>query len=115
MGQLIYLKDVVTLTLDEEKCIGCGMCLSVCPHAVWSLNDGKALIQSRDSCMECGACATNCPVEAINVRPGVGCAHALVSAALSRNKSSGCCAVESHGKPGGQIGCSKENNRKPCY
>lgn len=98
MGQLIYLKDVVTLTLDEEKCIGCGMCLSVCPHAVWSLNDGKALIKSRDACMECGACATNCPVEAINVRPGVGCAHAVVSATLSRNKSSGCCAVESHEK-----------------
>ena len=27
MSQLIYLKDVVTLRLDQKKCMGCGMCL----------------------------------------------------------------------------------------
>jgi len=32
MGQLIYLKDVVTLKLNQEKCMGCGMCLLVCPE-----------------------------------------------------------------------------------
>ncbi len=42
MGQLIYLKDVVTLALDEEKCVGCGMCLIVCPHAVLGMNNGNA-------------------------------------------------------------------------
>lgn len=114
MGQLIYLKDVVTLTLDEEKCVGCGMCLTVCPHAVWGLIDGKAMIKSRDACMECGACATNCPTEAINVRSGVGCAYAVVSGALSRNGSSGFCPVESQGNSGEQIGCSGGTNRKPC-
>ena len=31
MGQLIYLKNVVTLQLDQEKCTGCGTCLEVCP------------------------------------------------------------------------------------
>jgi len=95
MSRLLYLKDVVTLILDKERCIGCGMCLTVCPHAVWGLTDGKALIKNRDACMECGACATNCPAEAIKVRSGVGCAYSVVSAALNRNKSSGCCAPES--------------------
>jgi hypothetical protein len=28
--------------------------------------------------MECGACKKNCPAAAIDVRPGVGCAHAIV-------------------------------------
>ena len=41
MDRLIYLRDVVTLRLDEKKCIGCGMCLLVCPHSVLSLTNGK--------------------------------------------------------------------------
>ena len=32
--------------------------------------------------MECGACALNCPVQAIEVQSGVGCAWAMISAAL---------------------------------
>ena len=38
MKNLIYLKDVVTLQLDENKCTGCGMCLEVCPHEVFKMN-----------------------------------------------------------------------------
>ncbi|MGD0917708.1 MAG: 4Fe-4S binding protein, partial [Thermodesulfobacteriota bacterium] len=41
MGQLVYLKNVVSLKLDQERCAGCGVCLSVCPHAVLSLTNGK--------------------------------------------------------------------------
>ena len=33
MARLIYLKNVVTLEFDAEKCSGCGTCLEVCPHA----------------------------------------------------------------------------------
>jgi NAD-dependent dihydropyrimidine dehydrogenase PreA subunit len=94
MGQLIYLKDVVTLALDEEKCAGCGTCLDVCPHSVFRLDNGKAEIVDRDACMECGACATNCPTEAIAVQSGVGCAQALINAAIGRSSSSCCCVIE---------------------
>ena len=56
MENMIYLKDVVSLNLNEEKCIGCGMCIEVCPHAVIGMNGSKhAWIQKRDACMECGA------------------------------------------------------------
>ncbi len=101
MGQLIYLKDVVTLALNEEKCAGCGTCEVVCPHNVFRLNNGKAAIVDRDACMECGACATNCPTEAITVQSGVGCAQALINAALGRSGSSCCCVIEPK-KPGAQ-------------
>ena len=30
MSDFIYLRDVVTLALDQEKCVGCGLCLMVC-------------------------------------------------------------------------------------
>jgi NAD-dependent dihydropyrimidine dehydrogenase PreA subunit len=95
MGRLIYLKDVATLRLEQKKCIGCGICLLVCPHAVLSLTNGKIEIANKDACMECGACARNCPVEALNVRSGVGCATAVINALLGRQKSSCCCTIDS--------------------
>ena len=97
-AELRYLSDVVTLTLDDEKCTGCGMCLTVCPHAVFSLDDGRARIVDRDACMECGACALNCPAEALTVQSGVGCAAAVISGAL-RGTRAGCSASESSSMP----------------
>jgi ferredoxin len=94
MNQFVYLRDVVTLRLDEEKCVGCGMCLSVCPHAVLRQTNGRVEIGDRDACMECGACAQNCPVEALSVRAGVGCAAAVINSALGRKSASCCCTIE---------------------
>jgi len=95
MNRLVYLKDVVTLGLNPEKCTGCGTCLEVCPHAVLAKENGKIRIEDRDACMECGACARNCPTNAISVQAGVGCATAVINAALGRDSSSCCCVVES--------------------
>ncbi len=69
---LVYLKNVVTLELNTERCVGCGMCVQVCPHDVFQMADGRAHIQQRDACMECGACSLNCPTSAIQVKSGVG-------------------------------------------
>jgi len=67
-----YIKNVVTLKLDSNKCIGCGMCMDVCPHSVFELKEKKACIKDIDYCMECGACVKNCPAKALNVKKGVG-------------------------------------------
>ena len=40
-------------------------------------------IVDRDGCMECGACAINCPPGALGVKPGVGCASAILHAWLT--------------------------------
>ena len=107
MNAMIYLKNVATLELDKEKCSGCGMCLIVCPHAVLSMNHGQVEIDNRDSCMECGACAINCPTEALTVQAGVGCAAAVINAALGRNGAC-CCVVETPSDSeniGGKICC----------
>ncbi len=73
-----YLSDVVTLKLDQGKCNGCGMCLTVCPQGVFSMNNKVSAIADRDACLECGACAKNCPQKALSVRAGVGCAYAVL-------------------------------------
>jgi ferredoxin len=73
-----YLKNGETLSLDASRCVGCGACVEVCPHAVFAMEAGKAEIADRVSCMECGACAKNCPTGAITVTAGVGCAAAII-------------------------------------
>jgi len=111
MGQMVYLKNVVTLALDEEKCLGCGTCLLVCPHAVLVRNNGKVRIIDRDACMECGACAVNCPADAIHVEAGVGCAAAVINAALGRQNSSCCCVSDAKTSPGSE---TKKASPKCC-
>ena len=78
----MYLPEVVTLAFSVEKCNGCAMCVQVCPHAVFAIENKRAKIVDRDACMECGACARNCPAEAISVDAGVGCAVAVIKGAL---------------------------------
>lgn len=98
MRKLVYLKDVVTLQLDKEKCTACGMCTKVCPHAVFEIMNRKAEIINRDHCMECGACAKNCATGALTVKTGVGCAAGIIQGVLKGTEptcscggSTGCC------------------------
>jgi len=94
MMRLSYLPDVVTLELDPQKCNGCGMCVKVCPHAVFEMADHEARIIGRDFCMECGACALNCAEGAISVRAGVGCAAAILSGLLTNTRPTCGCSGE---------------------
>ena len=77
--QHTYLKNVSTLVLDTARCRGCGMCVEVCPHGVFEMHEGAAVITSLDRCMECGACAGNCAFGALRVHAGVGCAAAIIA------------------------------------
>ena len=43
MNKQIYLKDVVTLKLDPDKCIGCGACVAACPNASAMLFTGAKI------------------------------------------------------------------------
>ncbi len=92
MNTMQYLKDVVTLQLNRDKCTGCMMCINVCPHEVFQFKDKKAFIQNKDLCMECGACAKNCPEGAISVKSGVGCAAGILNGLLRGTEASCDCS-----------------------
>jgi NAD-dependent dihydropyrimidine dehydrogenase PreA subunit len=79
-----------TLQYDPEVCINCGMCSIVCPHGVFAPDDHIAQLVRHKACMECGACQRNCPVSAITVDSGVGCASAMIHAALTGKKEPTC-------------------------
>ena len=96
-GAISLFENVVTLELTKEKCVGCGICIEVCPQGVIVMNSGTAHLVNRDDCMECGACASNCPSEAITVEAGVGCAAAVINSALGRKNDACCCIIEKKG------------------
>ena len=79
-----------TLHYDRELCTGCAMCAAVCPHGVFAVHDHAAELVKGAACMECGACQINCPAGAIAVESGVGCAAAMMMAALKGQKETTC-------------------------
>ena len=95
MIRLRYLRNVVTQTLDVERCAGCGMCAEVCPHGVFVVESRKASIVDRDACMECGACAQNCATRAVTVQAGVGCATAVLQGMVRGGEPNCDCSADS--------------------
>lgn len=60
------MQNSVTTTIDPDSCIGCGLCVEVCPAKTLSMQNGKALVTGTYS-MGCGHCEAVCPVNAIRV------------------------------------------------
>jgi NAD-dependent dihydropyrimidine dehydrogenase PreA subunit len=87
---MIQASALNSLQFEPELCTGCGTCVDVCPHAVFVMNGHAARLSEPDDCMECGACQVNCPVGAIVVDSGVGCASAMIMAALKGEKEATC-------------------------
>ena len=55
------------ITIDEEKCTGCGECIPDCPEGALQLIEGKARLVSDLFCDGLGACMGTCPEGAITV------------------------------------------------
>ncbi len=55
------------VTVDKDKCDGCGLCVEVCPTSVFELKNGKAEVVDQSKCMLCYGCMPLCPREAIKV------------------------------------------------
>jgi nitroreductase len=56
------MQNSVTTSIDPDSCIGCGLCVEVCPAKTLSMHDGKAVVSGRYS-MGCGHCEAVCPVD----------------------------------------------------
>lgn len=55
------------IEINEDKCIGCGLCVNACHQEALQLVDGKAKLISDSYCDGLGKCLPSCPVDAIHV------------------------------------------------
>jgi len=55
-----------TVVIDQVRCIGCGLCIKVCPFQTLEIVKGKAEVTG-ESCISCGHCAAACPCGLIEV------------------------------------------------
>lgn len=55
------------ITIDEEKCDGCGLCVPACHEGAIEIIDGKARLRDEILCDGLGDCLGECPQGAITV------------------------------------------------
>ncbi len=55
----------VQVEVEEEPCIGCGLCEQACPMGAITVQGGVAVIDY-DLCTACGQCQDVCPVDAVS-------------------------------------------------
>ena len=62
-------RDYVSIRIDMDKCIGCGMCEMVCETDAYWARGEKASVRkvSNYECTRDHACARNCPTDAISL------------------------------------------------
>ncbi len=69
-GQRLYFRRktkhyYTKIKTDNDKCIKCGLCVSLCPMNNIKIADGKIIFN--DKCTMCYRCFANCPKQAITV------------------------------------------------
>lgn len=60
---------MVVLTIDEERCKGCGLCVRACPKKILQISETiinragyhPAELTAPESCVACASCALTCP------------------------------------------------------
>jgi heterodisulfide reductase subunit A len=58
--------DPVIAYVDQEVCVGCGNCVSICAYGAAQLDDEKGVSSINEGlCEGCGACAAGCPSGAL--------------------------------------------------
>ena len=58
--------ELLTYTIDQEKCSGCGMCKRSCPASAISGDRESGFVIDNAVCIKCGECFNKCKFDAIN-------------------------------------------------
>jgi NAD-dependent dihydropyrimidine dehydrogenase PreA subunit len=64
-------EEISEITVDEDLCSGCGVCVAICPYDASTLEkkDGKIKSAIDDmKCKRCGVCISACPSNARSIK-----------------------------------------------
>jgi heterodisulfide reductase subunit A len=67
MGNKKVKTEATTAVVNEDSCIGCGLCEEICPYGAPKIEEAKSKIREI-LCRGCGSCAAECPKQAITMR-----------------------------------------------
>ncbi len=94
------------ITIDEEKCNGCGLCIPNCPEGAIQIIDNKARLISDLFCDGLGACIGHCPEGAIIIEEREAVLYDEEKAKANIAKHHG------HGCPGSKMMDFRKNEPK---
>lgn len=60
--------ELIKAVVDDEICVGCGACASVCPFEAIDWSSFGQPVVNVEACTGCGICAATCPVAAMQLR-----------------------------------------------
>jgi Pyruvate/2-oxoacid:ferredoxin oxidoreductase delta subunit len=60
-------KDLITYSIDPEKCTGCGACLKACPEEAITGEKKETHRITTEKCVKCGICLDVCKFDAVVV------------------------------------------------
>ena len=78
------------ITIDEEKCNGCGACVSACHEGAIAMVNGKAHLVKENHCDGLGDCLPACPTGAIRFEEREAAAYDEAAVEASKKKTVPC-------------------------
>jgi len=70
ISEPFYKGHYVTI-VNEQKCVGCGVCEQVCPFGAIMVDPERGVAKvSTEMCYGCGVCSRNCPEQALESEKG---------------------------------------------
>ncbi|MDL2207279.1 4Fe-4S binding protein [Desulfovibrio sp. OttesenSCG-928-M16] len=89
------LRNIITIA--EDRCNGCGLCIEHCRHEALEIREGKAVLLSESACNGLGSCVTFCPEKALALVRRVAYPHPAAAALATAAREAA--LARQHGAP----------------